>query len=69
MGTSFDKRLASCLVFSYRPAHKKNEPVNFSKLISSGYGDEWLQQRDDWEKKNSQPNGNILNFKKISSIY
>uniref|UniRef100_A0A8C6VKU8 Uncharacterized protein n=1 Tax=Naja naja TaxID=35670 RepID=A0A8C6VKU8_NAJNA len=32
---------------------KKREPVNFSKLISSGYGDEWLQQRDQWEKKNT----------------
>ncbi|KAJ7322748.1 hypothetical protein JRQ81_019035 [Phrynocephalus forsythii] len=45
------------LYFPPMPAHKKNEPVNFSKLISNGYGDEWLQQRDEWEKKNSQPNG------------
>ncbi|KAF7247935.1 hypothetical protein EYD10_06172 [Varanus komodoensis] len=44
------------LYFPPMPAHKKNEPVNFSKLISSGYGDEWLQQRDEWEKKCSQPN-------------
>ncbi|XP_028607649.2 uncharacterized protein C7orf57 homolog isoform X5 [Podarcis muralis] len=48
------------LYFPPMPAHKKNEPVNFSKLISSGYGDEWLQQRDDWEKKNSQPNDSLL---------
>ncbi|XP_054847600.1 LOW QUALITY PROTEIN: uncharacterized protein C7orf57 homolog [Eublepharis macularius] len=46
--------------FPPMPAHKKNEPVNFSKLISSGYGDEWLQQRDEWEKKNSQPNDSLL---------
>ncbi|XP_026537045.1 uncharacterized protein C7orf57 homolog [Notechis scutatus] len=44
------------LYFPRMPAHKKNEPVNFSKLISSGYGDEWLQQRDHWEKKNTLPN-------------
>ncbi|KAL8165736.1 UNVERIFIED_CONTAM: hypothetical protein K2H54_054385 [Gekko kuhli] len=43
------------LYFPPMPAHKKNEPVNFSKLMSSGYGDEWLQQHDEWEKKNSQP--------------
>ncbi|KAG8139617.1 hypothetical protein E2320_002386, partial [Naja naja] len=42
------------------PAHKKNEPVNFSKLISSGYGDEWLQQRDQWEKKNTLLNDSLL---------
>nr|XP_008111131.1 PREDICTED: uncharacterized protein C7orf57 homolog isoform X7 [Anolis carolinensis] len=44
------------LYFPPMPLYKKNEPVNFSKLMSSGYGDDWLQQRDEWEKKNSQPN-------------
>uniref|UniRef100_A0ACB8FTH2 Uncharacterized protein n=1 Tax=Sphaerodactylus townsendi TaxID=933632 RepID=A0ACB8FTH2_9SAUR len=48
------------LYFPPMPAHTKNQPVNFSKLISSGYGDEWLQQRDEWEKKNSQPNDPVL---------
>ncbi|XP_053116234.1 uncharacterized protein C7orf57 homolog isoform X1 [Hemicordylus capensis] len=48
------------LYFPPMPAHKKNEPVNFSKLISSGYGDEWLQQRDEWDKKNAQPNDSLL---------
>ncbi|XP_013914282.1 PREDICTED: uncharacterized protein C7orf57-like [Thamnophis sirtalis] len=42
------------------PVHKKNEPVNFSKLISSGYGDEWLQQRDQWKKKNTLSNDSLL---------
>ncbi|XP_039188042.1 uncharacterized protein C7orf57 homolog isoform X3 [Crotalus tigris] len=48
------------LYFPPMPAHKKNEPINFSKLISSGYGDEWLQQRDQWEKKNTEPNDSLL---------
>ncbi|XP_062813186.1 uncharacterized protein C7orf57 homolog isoform X7 [Anolis carolinensis] len=48
------------LYFPPMPLYKKNEPVNFSKLMSSGYGDDWLQQRDEWEKKNSQPNDSLL---------
>ncbi|XP_015684659.1 uncharacterized protein C7orf57 homolog [Protobothrops mucrosquamatus] len=48
------------LYFPPMPAHKKNEPINFSKLISSGYGDEWLQERDQWEKKNTEPNDSFL---------
>ncbi|XP_060103756.1 uncharacterized protein C7orf57 homolog [Heteronotia binoei] len=47
------------LYFPPMPVHKKNEPVNFSKLMSSGYGDEWLQQREEWDKKNSQPNDSL----------
>ncbi|XP_015277319.1 PREDICTED: uncharacterized protein C7orf57 homolog, partial [Gekko japonicus] len=45
------------LYFPPSPGQKKNEPVNFSKLMSSGYGNEWLQQHDDWEKKNPQAKG------------
>ncbi|XP_032094116.1 uncharacterized protein C7orf57 homolog isoform X1 [Thamnophis elegans] len=48
------------LYFPPMPVHKKNEPVNFSKLISSGYGDEWLQQRDQWKKKNTLSNDSLL---------
>lgn len=30
---------------SLRPGHKSSSPTNFSKLISNGYKDEWLQQQ------------------------
>ncbi|KAM3681358.1 LOW QUALITY PROTEIN: uncharacterized protein C7orf57 homolog [Ammospiza maritima maritima] len=33
------------------PAERKIEAVNFSKLISNGYGTDWLQQCTGWEKK------------------
>nr|XP_026647587.1 uncharacterized protein C7orf57 homolog isoform X1 [Zonotrichia albicollis] len=33
------------------PAQRKIEAVNFSKLISNGYGTDWLQQCTGWEKK------------------
>ncbi|XP_043396412.1 uncharacterized protein C7orf57 homolog isoform X6 [Chelonia mydas] len=52
------------LYFPPMPGQKNNEPVNFSKLISNGYRDDWIQQRNDWEKKiqqtsknNEQPEG------------
>ncbi|POI27634.1 hypothetical protein CIB84_008614 [Bambusicola thoracicus] len=35
----------------YRPAQRKGEPVNFSKLISNGYGTDWLQQHSGYGKK------------------
>ncbi|KAM9302536.1 LOW QUALITY PROTEIN: uncharacterized protein C7orf57 homolog [Morus bassanus] len=39
------------LSFPPMPAQKKTEAVNFSKLISSGYGPDWFQQCTGWEKK------------------
>ncbi|KAM6349636.1 uncharacterized protein C7orf57 homolog [Podargus strigoides] len=37
--------------FPPMPARRKSEAVNFSKLISNGYGNDWLQQHTGWEKK------------------
>uniref|UniRef100_A0A8D0HA11 Chromosome 7 open reading frame 57 n=1 Tax=Sphenodon punctatus TaxID=8508 RepID=A0A8D0HA11_SPHPU len=42
------------LYFPPMPGQKNNEPVNFSKLLSNGYGDDWMQQRNDWEKRSPQ---------------
>ncbi|KAM6444429.1 uncharacterized protein C7orf57 homolog [Rhynochetos jubatus] len=39
------------LSFPPVPAQRKSEAVNFSKLISNGYGTEWFQQCTGWEKK------------------
>ncbi|PKU47977.1 hypothetical protein llap_1686 [Limosa lapponica baueri] len=39
------------LSFPPMPAQRKSEAVNFSKLISNGYGTDWFQQRTGWEKK------------------
>ncbi|KFU85696.1 Uncharacterized protein C7orf57, partial [Chaetura pelagica] len=39
------------LSFPSRPAQRKSEPVNFSKLLSNGYGTDWLQQHMGQEKK------------------
>lgn len=38
-------------IWIYRPAQRKNEAVNFSKLISNGYGTGWLQQCTGRDKK------------------
>ncbi|XP_043396411.1 uncharacterized protein C7orf57 homolog isoform X5 [Chelonia mydas] len=46
------------LYFPPMPGQKNNEPVNFSKLISNGYRDDWIQQRNDWEKKIQQTSKN-----------
>ncbi|XP_078298737.1 uncharacterized protein C7orf57 homolog isoform X2 [Panthera onca] len=37
----------SRLSFPPMPGQKTSSPTNFSKLISNGYKDEWLQQRAD----------------------
>ncbi|XP_006136408.2 uncharacterized protein C7orf57 homolog isoform X2 [Pelodiscus sinensis] len=42
------------LYFPPMPGQKNNEPVNFSKLMSNGYRDDWIQQRNDLEKKIQQ---------------
>ncbi|XP_004935191.2 uncharacterized protein C7orf57 homolog isoform X4 [Gallus gallus] len=39
------------LSFPPMPAQRKGEPVNFSKLISNGYGTDWLQQHSGYRKK------------------
>uniref|UniRef100_A0A8C8R5I6 Chromosome 7 open reading frame 57 n=1 Tax=Pelusios castaneus TaxID=367368 RepID=A0A8C8R5I6_9SAUR len=46
------------LYFPPMPGQKNNEPVNFSKLISNGYRDDWIQQRSEWEKKIQQTSKN-----------
>nr|XP_013037514.2 uncharacterized protein C7orf57 homolog isoform X2 [Anser cygnoides]XP_013037515.2 uncharacterized protein C7orf57 homolog isoform X2 [Anser cygnoides]XP_013037516.2 uncharacterized protein C7orf57 homolog isoform X2 [Anser cygnoides]XP_013037518.2 uncharacterized protein C7orf57 homolog isoform X2 [Anser cygnoides]XP_013037519.2 uncharacterized protein C7orf57 homolog isoform X2 [Anser cygnoides]XP_013037520.2 uncharacterized protein C7orf57 homolog isoform X2 [Anser cygnoides]XP_01303752 len=49
------------LSFPPMPAQRKSEAVNFSKLISNGYGTDWYQQHTAWKKKiqetseNSEP--------------
>ncbi|XP_070281337.1 uncharacterized protein C7orf57 homolog [Myotis yumanensis] len=46
------------LSFPPMPGHKTSSPTNFSKLISNGYRDEWLQQRadaDGADKSTPQP--------------
>ncbi|XP_050746837.1 LOW QUALITY PROTEIN: uncharacterized protein C7orf57 homolog [Gymnogyps californianus] len=39
------------LSFPPMPAQRKSEALNFSKLISNGYGADWFQQCTGWEKK------------------
>ncbi|XP_074841581.1 uncharacterized protein C7orf57 homolog [Carettochelys insculpta] len=43
------------LHFPPMPSQKNSEPVNFSKLISNGYRDDWIQQHNDLENKIQQP--------------
>lgn len=40
-----------------RPGLKTGSPTNFSKLISNGYRDEWLQQRGDADRGTPQTPG------------
>ncbi|XP_072365871.1 uncharacterized protein C7orf57-like isoform X2 [Scyliorhinus torazame] len=40
--------------FPSMPLPKKNEPINFTKLIANGYAEDWIQQRKEWKK--IQPN-------------
>ncbi|XP_064362758.1 uncharacterized protein C7orf57 homolog isoform X6 [Dromaius novaehollandiae] len=42
------------LTFPPMPAQRNGEAVNFSKLISNGYGADWIQQRTEREKKAQQ---------------
>ncbi|XP_031300843.2 uncharacterized protein C7orf57 homolog isoform X1 [Camelus dromedarius] len=39
------------------PGQKTSSPTDFSKLISNGYKDEWLQQRPDTDKRAPQTSG------------
>ncbi|XP_025708847.1 uncharacterized protein C7orf57 homolog isoform X3 [Callorhinus ursinus] len=45
------------LSFPPMPGQKASSPTNFSKLISNGYKDEWLQRRADSEKRALQTSG------------
>ncbi|KFZ51485.1 Uncharacterized protein C7orf57, partial [Podiceps cristatus] len=54
------------LSFPPLPAQKKNEAVNFSKLISNGYGTDWFQQCTGWEKKIQESSENSEQFKESS---
>ncbi|XP_069771195.1 uncharacterized protein C7orf57-like isoform X2 [Narcine bancroftii] len=36
--------------FPTMPLPKKNEPINFTKLMTNGYSDDWIQQRKEWKK-------------------
>lgn len=51
---SGSKDPAGRLSFPPMPGQKHSSPTNFSKLISNGYKDEWLQQRSDSEKRTPQ---------------
>lgn len=43
------------LIFLFlRPGQRPSSPTNFSKLISNGYKDEWLQQQVDSDKRTPQ---------------
>ncbi|KAM4684558.1 uncharacterized protein C7orf57 homolog [Amazona ochrocephala] len=46
------------LSFPPMPAQKKTEAVNFSKLISNGYGTDWLQQCTTRDKKSQETSEN-----------
>ncbi|XP_072454224.1 uncharacterized protein C7orf57 homolog [Notamacropus eugenii] len=54
-----DNSVRNRLSFPPMPGHKSSEPTNFTKLISNGYKDEWLQHRGDTGKK-SPPASKIL---------
>ncbi|XP_068252653.1 uncharacterized protein C7orf57 homolog [Nyctibius grandis] len=53
LNVSTDKEFSrkNKLSFPPMPAQRKSEAVNFSKLISNGYGTHWFQQCTGWEKK------------------
>ncbi|XP_016280051.1 uncharacterized protein C7orf57 homolog isoform X1 [Monodelphis domestica] len=57
--SSKDNNARNRLSFPPMPGYKTNEPTNFTKLISNGYKDEWLQHRADTEKK-SPPLSKVL---------
>ncbi|KGL85395.1 Uncharacterized protein C7orf57, partial [Tinamus guttatus] len=46
------------LTFPPMPAQRNGEAVNFSKLISNGYGADWIQQHTEREKKVQQTSEN-----------
>ncbi|XP_078544310.1 uncharacterized protein C7orf57 homolog isoform X2 [Lissotriton helveticus] len=46
------------VVFPPMRTSRNSDPVNFSKLLSNGYGDDWIQQRNDRDKKAQQKSSN-----------
>ncbi|XP_030065321.1 uncharacterized protein C7orf57 homolog [Microcaecilia unicolor] len=56
--TSKDDHMGKKVIFPPMPVSKSIDPVNFSKLMSNGYGDEWIQQNNDREKKSQQKSTN-----------
>ncbi|XP_010116096.1 PREDICTED: uncharacterized protein C7orf57 homolog [Chlamydotis macqueenii] len=51
------------LSFPPMPAQRKSEAVNFSKLISNGYGTDWFQQCTGGEKKIQETSENSEQYK------
>ncbi|XP_041904586.1 uncharacterized protein C7orf57 homolog [Corvus kubaryi] len=45
---------ANKISFPPVPAQRKSEAVNFSKLISNGYGTDWFWQCTGWERKTEE---------------
>ncbi|XP_069469427.1 uncharacterized protein C7orf57 homolog isoform X2 [Ambystoma mexicanum] len=56
--SSKQEPLGKKVVFPPMPTSRSNDPVNFSKLLSNGYGDDWIQQRNDRDKKTLQKSKN-----------
>ncbi|MEE6514641.1 hypothetical protein FKM82_022949 [Ascaphus truei] len=61
--TAKEENLGKKCFFPPMPVSRNNEPVNFSKLMSNGYGDDWFQQRGDLEKKSLQKTKHSEKFK------
>ena len=53
-GFSFTFVLKYLIFLFLRPGQRPSSPTNFSKLISNGYKDEWLQQQADSDKRAPQ---------------
>ena len=53
-GFSFTFLLKYLIFLFLRPGQRPSSPTNFSKLISNGYKDEWLQQQADSDKRAPQ---------------
>ncbi|KAM4908077.1 uncharacterized protein C7orf57 homolog [Sylvia borin] len=51
---------ANKLSFPPMPAQRKSEAINFSKLISNGYGTDWFQQHTGREKKIEETSENSV---------
>uniref|UniRef100_A0A8B9NSI8 Chromosome 7 open reading frame 57 n=1 Tax=Apteryx owenii TaxID=8824 RepID=A0A8B9NSI8_APTOW len=55
--------------YSPLPAQRNGEAVNFSKLISNGYGADWIQQHTEREKKVQQTSENSEQCRDIISTF
>nr|XP_033786361.1 uncharacterized protein C7orf57 homolog isoform X2 [Geotrypetes seraphini] len=56
--TGKDDHVGKKVIFPPMPVSKSSDPVNFSKLMSNGYGDEWIQQNNEREKKSQHKSKN-----------